>query len=152
MEPETRTWGDGGGKNRRHEVAAISYAIGTAVCAVDGEVVRFGDVPADLAWDQHRGVDFAIERRAAERVAFATDTEVEEFLRWVSGDADLPPTVSRSVHRSNELAANPDFGDEALEFLTLIRERQDLCTCGTTDVTECPNYVPGDEETDNGTD
>jgi hypothetical protein len=143
---ETRTWGDGGGKTRRHEIEVMSYAVKMIACGVDHEVVRFGETPADIAWNQHRGISFTVEQAVVDRAALATDAEVSEFLKWVAredGDDRLPPTVSRSaVYRVDH--ATGDMETRA-EFLDEIREMQARCTCATTAVTDCPNYAEGDE-------
>lgn len=36
--------------------------------------------------------------------------------------------------------------------MRLFERQQARCTCARTDVTECPNYQPGDEEVADGTD
>lgn len=145
MVVEQRTWGDGGGKNRPHEIEAMSYDLGVIFCGIDGAAVRFGDVPSDVAWDQHRGVQVPYEQRVVARAAQATDAEVDEFLRSLASGGDgLPPTVGRSVAYAADHAVGEM--DPGIEFLSTIREMQARCTCDTTDVTECPNYVLGDEE------
>jgi hypothetical protein len=145
----TRTWGDGVGKTRAHEIEVVSYEMGVTVCAIDGTVLRFGAEGPEQVWDAHRGVATVGEQRAVERAAMATDAEVNEFLRWVSqerGSDTLPPTVSRQATTQADNATGEI--DTGLEFIEMIRERQALCTCATTDVFDCPNYMPGDEETD----
>lgn len=149
MLAEARTWGDGGGKNRAHEIEVMSYELGVIFCGVDGTAVRFGEVPADVAWDQHRGVQVPYEQRVVDRSAQATDAEVDEFLRWVGGGGDgLPPTVGRSVAYAADHATGDLSGSEEVltALLDTLREWQARCTCDTTDITQCPNYVDGDEE------
>ncbi len=147
MVVDSRTWGDGGGKTRSHEVEVVSLDLGVVICAVDGDAVRFGDVPADIAWDIHRGVDGYATRRSVDAGTRATDAEVEEFLAWVAREEDgLPPTVSTGVMRANAAAAPPDNDGNIIEFLNLVREFQSQCTCDETDIFSCPNYRDGDEE------
>lgn len=123
----------------------MSYAAGVIVCAVDNSFVRFGEVPPDVAWDMHRGVQVPPEQRVVERAAQATDAEVEEFMRWLEkGDDGLPPTLSRAVSYGVDHATGSV--DTGLEFLATVRELQARCTCETTLVTQCPNWVPGDED------
>jgi hypothetical protein len=142
-----RAWGDGVGKTRPHEIAALSYEMGVVVCRNDDEVVRFGDIPADLAWDRHRGIEVNVGQVAAERAALATDDEVSEFLRSIAEDATaavLPPTVSRSITYAADHTTERETG---LEFLKAVREMQARCTCTPhSDITDCPNYVEGDED------
>lgn len=38
-----------------------------------------------------------------------------------------------------------DQDDRASDVWVAIIELQENCTCDTTDVTQCPNYMPGDE-------
>ena len=151
MLAEQRTWGDGVGKNRPHEIEAMSYTTGVIVCAYDRAVVRFGTVPPDVAWDTHRGIQRPTEQRVVERASLATDREVEEFLRLLErGHDGLPPTVSRGVAYAAD-HATADVEDRLENFLIRLHELQGRCTCDTTSVWECPNFTDADtEEIDDG--
>ena len=43
---------------------------------------------------------------------------------------------------------DPPGDERAMLAMLAMFERAARCTCGTTDVADCPNYIPGDEEPD----
>lgn len=145
MANASREWGDGGNKDRAHEIEVVSYKMGVIVCAIDGEVIRFGPVPSDVAWDLHRGVQYAAADRTAARALLATDDEVAEFIRRLDTGDDTPTLVAPSSGFAT--AAVPDYDDETVvNFLDKVRGLQARCTCNTnSSILECPNYVDGDE-------
>lgn len=137
---EQRTWGDGGGDQRVHVIEHISFVDDIIGCRC-GSAVRGGAVGLDAAWNAHGG---KVLPHAGQP---ASDGEVHDFLARIGTDLD-----GDKRHRQARATAMPlpvesqqAAVDSAFEWLDTVTLMQERCTCATTAVEDCPNYVEGDE-------
>ncbi len=139
-----RTWGDGADDRRIHVIEDISFGDTPYVYCRCGETIVAGALTLEQAWDLHRGLT---RQYALRNGTPASDEEVEDFLARV----DRPR--SRSVVRGPSIRlSRPMMDDDAAEQVSRLLDRLRItgerCTCDTTTVLACPNYVTGDEEND----
>ena len=140
---DAREWGDGVGNDREHEIADISFSLGSIACKCGSYVGITRGKSLEEVWDLHRGLLAfqTVVRRSVDRSLLATDDEVSEFLRSVSGEG--PTLMPRSSVRTAETIDT----EAVAALLDYLDEFQSHCKCGDgRSVTECPNYIPGDEE------
>jgi len=129
-----RTWGDGGGKKWEHVIETISYEDNLIGCSCGTAIVGIRD---GTAFALHAGQRVVLDPAISEQ---ATDAEVREFLRTLTGEQQRPVASAGTVVGT---------GESADEVLALLLEKlvvwQERCTCATEPVEDCPNYIDGDE-------
>lgn len=72
--------------------------------------------------------------------AHATDSDVAEFMKQV-----VNPRYVAYLGGGTYTATGLDTLEDAMELLTRLQRAGEDCTCATTPVWRCPNYVEGDE-------
>ena len=139
-----RTWGDGGGRTAPHVIGDISYGLTYGIfvtCLIDGEqLVATSNDGLRRMWDLHRGLTPETIRQSQVRGALATDSEVQEFLKWVEN----PRYVT---HSGGDSVTAPSLNlDDAFLLLKRLRLMQAACTCGSSELVDCPNYIEDDDD------
>jgi hypothetical protein len=135
-----RAWGDGVGDARPHVIENMEWSNGLIECRCGGIVTTSEFVRLDAAWANHRGINTT--GPSVEETRLASDSEVNDFLHSLDESTHSPL-------RGNSwgVTATAPTVEELDELLTRVRVLGERCTCTRrSDITQCPNYVEGEDD------
>jgi hypothetical protein len=118
-----RYWGDGGGDKREHIVASISFT----------QMPMF--------------IDCTCQTDAEEPQRLTAVTAAALAAAWQKHGGSVLGDKGFEDRRVADAGSQQARADAAV---LAIREWTRRCTCETTDIEDCPNYIDGDEALDYG--
>jgi hypothetical protein len=138
-----RTWGDGATDRRAHVIEDISFGDTPYVYCRCGETILSGEHTLEQAWDLHRGLTTGYALRFG---VPASDDEVDDFLDKIAQpNRKGEPRAPRAPLHHTAPAGDDGSAEQVSLLLDRLRIMGERCTCDTTPVERCPNYVEGDE-------